>query len=289
MESDWLTLLFSKKEFLQSQIIAMDSCEQITTIDTKSNAIHFKLLNNILFIPFCAPYAVAPEKDLVHIIQQVDMLNFHGIRVIMYPHFYSSSSEEYIKKMISTGFMEIKGDLISYWKVQKHTLFESIIDPSEKRRLRKAIQNQFIFNIEDNADVDKYWYLLSKFRSEQSHSLSINKRQFKALLSIKGEVVKVTTVTYKNQIVSIALVIQINREILYLFIPANNAHYKSYSPSLVLYRGIYEYAQMKGIKYVDLGKSIDTEGAFKESLYVFKKKIGSKDSNSFTFEYIFKT
>jgi hypothetical protein len=81
-----------------------------------------------------------------------------------------------------------------------------------------------------------------------------------------------------DTIASLTLAVRVGEKVLYNFCPADNLAYRTFSPSVLLNKGLYEYTKNEGVTILDLGVSVDAKGFPKPSLSRFKHNLGAKDS-----------
>ena len=154
--------------------------------------------------------------------------------------------------------------------------FENIIDPQEKRRLAKCKRESFSSENCVMTPTDLYDFIETS-RLIYGYSLSISERQLTKLMNEFPEQFIVFVVKHQEEIVALSLTVLVNDEVLYNFMPADLPAYKIYSPMVMLYDCIYTYCQSNGIRFLDLGQSLDHEGNFKPSLANFKVNMGAEE------------
>ena len=88
----------------------------------------------------------------------------------------------------------------------------------------------------------------------------------------------------RENIACLTLTVRVNEGILYNFCPADNLDYRTYSPSVMLTEGLYEFSQRSGIGVLDLGISVDADGNLKPTLVRFKENLGGVVSEKWTFK-----
>jgi lipid II:glycine glycyltransferase (peptidoglycan interpeptide bridge formation enzyme) len=89
-----------------------------------------------------------------------------------------------------------------------------------------------------------------------------------------------------DTIASLSLAVRVGEKVLYNFCPADNLSYRTFSPAVLLHKGLYEYAKNENITLLDLGISVDADGLPKPGLSRFKHNLGAKDSEKYVFRKI---
>jgi lipid II:glycine glycyltransferase (peptidoglycan interpeptide bridge formation enzyme) len=87
-------------------------------------------------------------------------------------------------------------------------------------------------------------------------------------------------------LLALTIGVVVNSKILYNFLLSAEESYKSYSPTILLLKGVYEYCQGNSYKLYDLGPASD-EGIPNYGLITFKQKTGGEASLKMGFEKFF--
>ena len=106
------------------------------------------------------------------------------------------------------------------------------------------------------------------------------------LQSVPKNIYQVFCVKDNQKIIALTITVNVAGGILYNFCPADDLTYRTFSPAVLLTKGLYEYCQKKKIKCLDLGISIDSEGQPKPDLLRFKKNLGAVNSEKRVFGYL---
>gem|GEM_PF-1960821 len=83
-------------------------------------------------------------------------------------------------------------------------------------------------------------------------------------------------------LIAAAISIRIRSDILYNLYHADHEDYLTFSPTVLLLKSIYHYAQEIGVSILDLGISSD-KGMLNQGLYRFKQNVGCMESPKLTF------
>lgn len=167
------------------------------------------------------------------------------------------------------------------------THFEDTIRSSERRRLHKCVRAGFTAEIWQDPDPAQVYAFLAESRQRQGYPFSLDLAQLSLLLTQFPQHALVFVVKDQTEVVSLTVGIRVSTKILYNFCPADNLHYRSYSPMVLLNGYLYEYAQRTGIELIDLGVSLDHLGHEKTSLMRFKENLGAEKSEKVTYEKFF--
>lgn len=89
---------------------------------------------------------------------------------------------------------------------------------------------------------------------------------------------------YRQQPVAAAVMVWVSNAILYHFRSGYLPEFRALSPSLMLFEAAFNYGKSKGAKVLDLGISIDHNGASKPSLSTFKRRIGGLECEKIVYQ-----
>jgi hypothetical protein len=152
--------------------------------------------------------------------------------------------------------------------------FAKIINPAAKRRLNKCEKEHFFLEINPQKLNEQYDFI-QKERLAKGIPLTITKARFLSLFESFPESFLPFTLYHNHQIIATCTaVIVVPQQIIYYFLPANSLSYKPFSPSILLIKYLYKYAQLHQYKILDLGIS-SVNGILNENLFRFKKNLGA--------------
>ena len=187
---------------------------------------------------------------------------------------------------LNTGFYPIR-TLANHYIPVSHTAFQCIIKPSEKRRLRKSKTAGLSAVLNSTVSTAEAYSFLKQCRECNGYSLSISLFQLEILRLTFPDKFLIFTVFDETKIVALTVAVFAGDQILYLFLSAYLQAYSTYSPHVLLVEKIYEYCQQHDINILDLGISLDSQNAHKDSLSRFKENIGGKECEKVTYRLKF--
>jgi hypothetical protein len=167
--------------------------------------------------------------------------------------------------------------------------FEQNISSSERRKLRRCLRAQFSYGPWADPDLAEAYAFLFRSRKSLGYSLPMNLAEFVRLLSGLPEAARVFTVRDGTRLISLTVAIRVSKHVLYNFCPADDLAYRMFSPTVMLNAALYEYAQEKSIRLIDLGVSLDESGQEKASLIRFKEHLGGQRSVKLTYGKFFES
>lgn len=240
--------------------------------------------------PFRAPfgfleiYRKISANELIgfFLLIEADLKN-RGIRKIQiksYPEVYDKNFgmvEEILKRLQYSVTQEVS----SIIPVDRRP-FDKKIKISERQKLRKAKQ-LFSFEKVKRTYLKEIYTFIEGCRNEKNQSLSMSFVELKKAVLNFPRKFSFYRVHDASGTAAAAIVILVNKEILYTFYYAHAKRFDKVSPVVLLMDGIYEGAQEQGIEMIDLGTSM-VNGKINRSLLHFKKSIGGQTNRKLIFE-----
>ena len=254
-------------------------------------------------------------KSIINFCKELDL---EKIEIKHFPTCYDVKRSEIIERaLLQSGFTILLNYENQYLEITDSS-FETKLHSSEKRRLQKCFKAGFIFEEIQQPDIEQVYNFISKNRSELGYKVTFELEDLQTwfrlfcgfscsgfaiqnqidigcsgfviqsqinedLQSISKNIYQVFCVKENQKIIALTLTVNVAEGILYNFCPADDLAYRTFSPAVLLTKGLYEYCQKKKIKCLDLGVSIDSEGQSKPDLLRFKKNLGAVNSEKRVF------
>lgn len=205
-------------------------------------------------------------------------------RLVTYPHCYAPEQAARLSlKLLKYGFELIEENQSFFLPISNHQ-FDSTLVPAERRRLRKCREAGFHFEHQQNPDTSSVVKFVQTARQQQGYPLPVSADHLAHLLRTFPDHFSVFSVYDNHMLAAMMITVRIRKDILYTFLPASNTDYRTFSPMVMLYDGLYTYCQQQGIRLLDLGVSLDSSHLPKPSLIRFKRNLGAKESPKQVFE-----
>jgi hypothetical protein len=210
-------------------------------------------------------------------------LKTRGVRKIQiksYPEVYDKNFgmlEEILKKLQYSTAQEVS----SIIPVDRKS-FDKKIKISERQKLRKA-EKLFSFEKVKRAHLKEIYSFIEACRNERNQSLSMSFTELKRTVLTFPKHFTFYRVYDASGTAAAAILISVNKEILYTFYYAHARRFDKVSPVVLLISEIYEVAQNQGVEMIDLGTSM-VNGKVNRSLLHFKKSIGAQTNRKLFFE-----
>lgn len=208
-----------------------------------------------------------------------------SVEVTLAPDIYHAHIELERQYLLSVGFKQF-GQEINY-AVPLHMWSPSFVK-MEQRKLSKAQQAGYTFAIlePENWDVERLYSLLSANRLAKGYALSLTQEGLTEMLAASPERHLVAVVKLGDDWAAIGICVRVATEVLYLFYPADDYAHRSYSPMVVLYDGLIQWAKLNGITLLDQGTA-SLNGVLNQGLATFKERVGGYASvkTSLIFQY----
>jgi hypothetical protein len=206
-----------------------------------------------------------------------------SLEITHYPHCYNPARSTFIRRGLLRSGFEITQSADNQFIEIKDNEFEQHLHTSERRRLRKCLRAGFQFEEWKNPPSNQVYEFIQHNRQLLGYTLSFSFEQLEMWLDVFPAHFRVFCVKDNDTITSLTLTVRVGEKVLYNFCPADNLSYRTFSPAVLLNKGLYEYAKNEGVTILDLGISIDSEGKVKPSLKRFKHNLGAKDSEKYVF------
>lgn len=260
-------LLDAQCAFFESNQLAISPLNQsfgsIEFVDTLTDAVLSGFLNALV-------QAVA-EAGLV------------GLRLVHYPRIYApSQTDRLLDKLLSRGFAIMGEQQNFYLEISEKSFIDGLHD-STKRRLRKSQRAGLVAQYWPNPDIDHVISFLENSRTAQGYALTMPPDALRHWLGTAPNDYLVFVVFDQNVIAALTVAVQMRADILYNFLPADNADYRLFSPTILLTECLYTYCQTRQIRLLDLGVSVDENRQPKPDLMRFKRNLGAKESGKMVF------
>jgi lipid II:glycine glycyltransferase (peptidoglycan interpeptide bridge formation enzyme) len=139
--------------------------------------------------------------------------------------------------------------------------------------LRKCTKAGFKFEKWQQPDLNLAYDLLFNFRQQKNIPLNISRAGLIKCFELFPNRYHLFTVKDKKEIIGLSVCIEVNSDIFYHFCLSTNPNYFLFSPSVMLYEGIYEYCKAHSFHLFDFGTA-SIEGKKQEGLFRFKEKLG---------------
>jgi hypothetical protein len=215
-----------------------------------------------------------------HAVNYLKTLGAKTIVIRNAPELYYEKTSGFIKELfLNTGFefLEEVSSIICVDEIN----FEQKIKISERQKLYKAA-NVFHFSKVNKLKLNELYKFIASCRAERQQSLSMTLAELKKLVTTFPNRLLFFRVGTETETVAAAIVIRVNKDVLYTFYYAHAKAHNRISPVVLLISGIYDFAMQHKYKMIDLGTSM-IDGQINKSLLHFKKSIGAITNKKITF------
>jgi hypothetical protein len=200
-----------------------------------------------------------------------------------YPFCYAPEQAQILTQCLLRRGYRINHSALSYYLPVTVSPFELALHHSEKRRLKKCLLANFQFQEEILPDLAEVYAFVKASRLRRGYPLTLGWEDFNTLFTQFPEQYQVFTVKDGPNVVALTVTVRINDRILYNFYPADAANYQTFSPTVFLIKGLYDYCQLHGLGQLDLGIASD-DLLPNYGLICFKKNLGAQASLKLSFE-----
>lgn len=198
-----------------------------------------------------------------------------------YPEAYQASTSQLLYTNLTAWGYALRIEVSSIIEVDKID-FERKIKISERQKLRKS-KGRFRFQHVPPVHLPAVYQFIENCRQQKDQSLSMTLMEIQETAKKFKNDFLLFEVSENDTMVAAAIVIRINKKILYTFYYAHAGRLNKISPTVFLLSGIYSYAQQHGYQLIDLGTSM-TGNKVNGPLLHFKESVGGRPSLKYTFE-----
>jgi len=289
------SFLFNSPQLFHQQ--RCDDYSVLNLLDENENclarcAVFFK--DNQAYSPFRAPFGSIELSDnitiqeLEYFIEELEKFlrerRATKFKIVSYPECYVPEKASLLNYcLLKQNYSIITAELNYHLSITSSSDIVSVFHDSERRRYKKCMEQGFEVGIERGSYVQEAFELIKKGRESKGIPLSMKLEEFQKLFKEYSQYYLLFTVKDKNKLVAVATGVKVSSEILYYFLPADDAEYKSFSPTVLLIKGMYDYCKENNIRLLDLG--IATADAVPNyGLIKFKEHLGGIPSLKYTFQ-----
>ena len=161
-------------------------------------------------------------------------------------------------------------------EIDSETSFEQSLPADQARALARSRAAIASIGIETSHDWDTLFGVYKASREAKGFEQSMSLVGLQSAQSNLHEAYKVIVCREEEGLIGgWALMVVVSKEIIYLFITANNPERSGgYSPTIALINFAYAYAQGEGARILDLGTA-SLGGEVNEGVFAFKKSLGA--------------
>lgn len=250
--------------------------------------------DNQAYSPFRAPFGSIEFSDettlqqLEYFIEELEKFlkekQIVKFKIVSYPECYAPEKATLLSYcLLKQGYTIPLAELNYHLQVTNEENLISNFHDSEKRRYKKCVEQGFVADVEQPTDVTEAFELIKKARESKGYPVSMKPEEFAKLFKEFPKDYFLFTVRDKDKLIAAATGVRISSNILYYFLPADDADYKNYSPTVLLIKGMHDFCLQHNITILDLGIA-SSDAVPNYGLINFKQHLGGKPSLKYTFE-----
>lgn len=197
-----------------------------------------------------------------------------------YPELYDAKKSRMMHAVLGKMQFRVLHEVSSVLLVNQVS-FSRKIKPSERQK-RGRSEKLFSFEQRGDKDVSRIYSFINACRKERNQTLSMSLAEMRKTVAAFPDKFLFFQVADDRELAAAAIVVRVSNDVLYTFYYAHARKFDRVSPVVQLLSGVYAYAQIQGIKLVDLGTSM-LDGKVNRSLLHFKESLGAVTNRKFTF------
>jgi hypothetical protein len=218
--------------------------------------------------------------------EAVEKAGLSGLRLAHYPRIYApQQTDQLLAQLSKRGFRVIDEQRNFYLKISEKSFVDGLHD-SARRRLGKSHRAGLAARSWPTPDLDRVINFLETSRKAQGYPLTMPADALRHWLRTTPDDYLVFAVFDHDVIAALTVAVRMRADILYNFLPADNADYRSFSPTILLTECLYTYCQTHQYHLLDLGISVDENRQPKPDLIRFKRNLGAVESGKVTLEKV---
>jgi hypothetical protein len=206
----------------------------------------------------------------------------HTAQIVFPPDCYQPEINVWLHPlMVSAGYQIAWQDLNFHSELSPS--FETGLHRSERWKLKKSLQSGYEFRMIEDPDWEFVYRFLLESRQRKGYQLSMEREDLEKTCRLFPDAYRMSGVFFQDQCVALALTIQVNEEIEYVFYTADDVNHRKLSPVVLLHHGLATHCREKGIRMLDLGTS-SIKGVVNSGVATFKRNLGATASLKSTFQ-----
>jgi len=212
--------------------------------------------------------------------------NHRANRILIKTQPFCYDTEKHIllhKAYVNAGFKILSEEMNTHIPISEAP-FDKVINRFERKKLSACKSAGFAVEMAARQSIESIYTFIQQSYSEKNYPLSMTENQFEILFQQFPRACHVILVKDNREIIALCVSIIVTEKILYLFLPADLLSYRKFSPMVLLYEALYNYAKAEMIEILDLGTSLDDHGNEKPDLIRFKKNMGGQESLKITYQ-----
>ncbi len=256
--------------------------------------IHFLLRDNIAYSPYKSLFGSFEFNRNLHpnliaefwqfIEGDLRRRSIKTVKIISFAECYMPRKAAVIHEVLTNSGFKITRRAINHHIPVNEAPLQDRMHPMEVRRLNKCVRSGFVFRQENTGKAMEIYEYIARCRREQGLEVSISEEKFRSYIDEFPQNYPAFSVRRGEEIMAATICIVPHRLALYNFLPGSLRQYKTYSPTVMLISGLYDYCRDRKTDLLDLGISTEEDGTDQESLIAFKERMGAERSYKYFYE-----
>jgi hypothetical protein len=294
LNTDFETDIFLSQHHLQLQ--ASSGWVSFAAVNKKSEKIealvHYHLESSLAKSPYRSPYGSfnfsesSSSEFLSEFVSFTEQkLKDKGVKSILLrnpPDAYDPGKSERLQNILLQLKYKIELEEVSTVIPVGEDSFESLLQRSHKKKLKKCRESGFVFRFLSLDHLEEVYGFLKTVREEKNYALSMSLDELKKTADVFPSNYLLSVVKDKGTIIAANISIYVNSRVLYNFYHDHLSIYDGVSPVVMLNEGLHDYCQQHRFKLLDLGTST-INGKPDTELITFKVRLGGQPTRKLTF------
>ncbi|SDL04380.1 Acetyltransferase (GNAT) domain-containing protein [Catalinimonas alkaloidigena] len=286
--------LFNRPEFIAFQ--ALPALHTLRLHQPRTDQVealwHMAIHDQVGYSPWRATFggpqfvATLPPPRLAELLQQGDALARHeklrALVIRTFPAFYDPAGHALLTHALLQHGYALEATDLTYFLALRRDGFEKGLHTTGRKKLRRAERHGFTFHEEEPAFAPEAYQIIAATRQRKGYPVTLSEESLLAHLRALPDYYRLFSVRRSGRTAAVGLVVVISPSILYTFYVGDVEEFRTHSPAVMLYQGIYYWGVTKGYRLLDFGIGTDQTEP-NEGLMQFKRMLGGEPSLKFTF------
>jgi len=257
----------------------------------------FQIKNGIATNLTGAPYGGIQVNEKVPLVEVkkwlkwvIQLLPSMGVTQVKYrakPSFLQDKFDGKLEKQLQTlGFKPSFSDASQYINTREDLIPQ--LHSMEQRKLKQS-EKMGLRMLEESAEIlPEVYFFIAQARYSRDIPLNTTLEKLQQLFIAYPDKYFIFSVFDKKNIrLATCIAVLQSDNSLYYFLPATGVDFLSESPMVFLIVAMANWCKERNVQFLDLGIS-SVDGHLQQGLYDFKKRMGAKDSEKWTYELLLK-
>ncbi len=255
--------------------------------------IHFTLVGEFAFSLPKSPFGgfefhtSVDNRTLIkftHFVEyELKKFNVRKVKIIEAPGIYRDEGASDLMNVLSShGFKLTFSDVNHFVSLDEINAIKQL-HSMERRHFRKTLSKNYKWKLESIDALPEVSSFIERCREQQHLKVNISYGDINSAFKEFPGKYRIMSVRHHGYLTAVTITVEVNRNILYNYLPASDKRFNHDSPMVFLMVNLYKYAKSLNYQILDLGVS-SIDGKIQYSLAEFKERMGAHYCDKNVFE-----